>query len=140
MRKRIIPAVLMSLSIVAAACSDDSDTASTTAPSETAAPDATTAPDETAAPYDSAVETTAAGDASECVLDAPLKIGFAADLGERDALAHGRRDILCVGGRHRLHTDRVEPADADGTDLHFGGGAADGGETGGAVGHGSWER
>ena len=87
MRKRIIPAVLMSLSIVAAACSDDSDTASTTAPSETAAPDATTGADETAAPGDSAVETTAAGDASECVLDAPLKIGFAADLGELGAFS-----------------------------------------------------
>ncbi len=65
---------------------------------------------------------------------------LATDLGELDALAHGRRDVLRVGGRHRLHANRVGTSDADGTDHHFGGGAADGGEAGGAVGHGSWER
>lgn len=84
MRKRIIPAVLMSLSIVAAACSDDSKTASTTA--ETAAPDET--------PADTAVDTTTAdatdttvASGGDCTLDTPLKIGFAADLGELGAFS-----------------------------------------------------
>lgn len=84
MRKRIIPAVLMSLSIVAAACSDDSKTASTTA--ETAAPDETSA--------DTAVDTTTAdatdttvASGGDCTLDTPLKIGFAADLGELGAFS-----------------------------------------------------
>ncbi|MGB8859119.1 MAG: ABC transporter substrate-binding protein [Ilumatobacteraceae bacterium] len=87
MRKRIIPAVLMSLSIVAAACSDDSKTASTDAPAQT-----TAAPDESAVDTTAAagVDTTAAGGGdtpSDCTLDSPLKIGFAADLGELGAFS-----------------------------------------------------
>jgi branched-chain amino acid transport system substrate-binding protein len=83
-KKRIIPAVLMSFSIVAAACSDDSTTA------DTKAADTTT--EGSAAPATDAVETTAAegGEttvASECTLDTPLKIGFAADLGELGAFS-----------------------------------------------------
>lgn len=91
MRKRIIPAVLMSLSIVAAACSDDKDSASTTAPAETAAPDTAGGTDTTAA---GGTDTTAAGTdstetvaPSDCTLDTPLKIGFAADLGELGAFS-----------------------------------------------------
>ena len=79
MRKRIIPVVLMSLSIVAAACGSDDEAASTTAPAESTAPDETTA----ATTADSAVagsDTTVAGGTGECTLDTPLKIGFAADL------------------------------------------------------------
>lgn len=86
MRKRIIPAVLMSLSIVAAACSDDSKTADST-PAETAAPE-TAAPD-TAAPDTTggAATDTTVGGGGDCTLDTPLKIGFAADLGELGAFS-----------------------------------------------------
>jgi len=84
-KKRIIPAVLMSLSIVAAACSDDSETADTKA-SETTAEGSTAATTEA-----TAAETTAPGGettvASECTLETPLKIGFAADLGELGAFS-----------------------------------------------------
>ncbi|HQY13312.1 MAG: ABC transporter substrate-binding protein [Acidimicrobiaceae bacterium] len=88
MRKRIIPVVLMSLSIVAAACGSDDEAASTTAPAESTAPDETTA----ATTADTAVagsDTTVAGGTGECTLDTPLKIGFAADLGELGAFSDG---------------------------------------------------
>ncbi|MCY7300588.1 MAG: ABC transporter substrate-binding protein [Ilumatobacteraceae bacterium] len=84
MRKRIIPVVLMSLSIVAAACSDDSTTADTAAPADSTAPTESTAPEETVAAGD---EATVPTDGAECVLDSPLKIGFAADLGELGAFS-----------------------------------------------------
>ena len=81
MKKRIIPAMLVSLSIVAAACGDDKTTSSTNAAETTTAAETTepssgetTVPSETAAP-------------SECTLDTPLKIGFAADLGELGAFS-----------------------------------------------------
>ncbi|MBI4883198.1 MAG: ABC transporter substrate-binding protein [Actinobacteria bacterium] len=74
MRKRIVPAVLISLSIVAVACSDDKDTTTTNAPDDTTAP--TTG--------DTTGDTTGGG---ECVLDTALKIGFAADLGELGAFS-----------------------------------------------------
>jgi len=80
MRKRIIPAVLMSLSIVAASCGGDETTGGTTAPVETtdgSAPVETTGDTEPGA-------TTAPG---ECTLTEPLKIGFAADLGELGAFS-----------------------------------------------------
>mgnify|MGYP003485767817 CR=1 FL=1 len=88
MRKRIIPVVLMSLSIVAAACGSDDEAASTTAPAESTAPDETTA----ATTADTAVagsDTTVSGGTGECTLDTPLKIGFAADLGELGAFSDG---------------------------------------------------
>ncbi len=66
MRKRIIPVVLMSLSVLAVACGDDDDTATTNAPDDTSGP------------------TTPAG---ECTLETPLHIGFAADLGELGAFS-----------------------------------------------------
>ncbi len=81
MKKRIIPAVLVSLSIVAAACSDDKKTSSTNAAETTTAAE-TTEP--------SSAETTVPGEttvAGECTLDTPLKIGFAADLGELGAFS-----------------------------------------------------
>lgn len=84
MKKRIIPAVLMSLSIVAAACSDDETTSDTTvAPVESSA-------DTTAPPETTPGETTPIDDTlppSDCALDEPLKIGFAADLGELGAFS-----------------------------------------------------
>jgi len=83
MRKRIIPVVLMSLSIVAAACSDDSTTADTAVPAESTAPAESSAPADTTAAND----TTVATGGAECVLNSPLKIGFAADLGELGAFS-----------------------------------------------------
>ncbi|MEQ1873745.1 MAG: ABC transporter substrate-binding protein [Ilumatobacteraceae bacterium] len=66
MRKRIIPVALISLSVLAVACGDDDDTATTNPPDETSG------------------DTTADG---ECTLDTPLRIGFAADLGELGAFS-----------------------------------------------------
>jgi branched-chain amino acid transport system substrate-binding protein len=82
MKKRFIPAVLVSLGLVLAACGDDD--------SSTDATDTTTATDESAADTttaatDGGAETTAA--ATDCTLDTPLKIGFAADLGELGAFS-----------------------------------------------------
>ena len=89
MRKRIIPAVLMSLSIVAAACSDDGESTSTAAPAESTASEETTAPEQTTAPEETSTggDTTVPTDGAECVLEAPLSIGFAADLGELGAFS-----------------------------------------------------
>ena len=89
MRKRIIPAVLMSLSIMAAACSDDGESTSTAAPAESTASEETTAPEQTTAPEETSTggDTTVPTDGAECVLEAPLSIGFAADLGELGAFS-----------------------------------------------------
>lgn len=91
MRSRIIPVALAALALVAASCGDDDDeTSSTDAAAETtAASDTTAAAGETTA---LASDTTAgAGDTTaptgDCSLDAPLKIGFAADLGELGAFS-----------------------------------------------------
>ena len=75
MKQRFVPVVLVSLGLVLAACGSDSTSGGT----------ATTAgaTDTTAA--SGGTETTAA--ASDCTLDAPLKIGFAADLGELGAFS-----------------------------------------------------
>jgi len=78
MRKRIIPAVLISLGVLAAACGDDDDTASTNPPADTTVD---TTADTTAS---TTGDTTASG---ECTLDTPLRIGFAADLGELGAFS-----------------------------------------------------
>ncbi len=75
MRKRIIPVVLMSLSVLSVACGDDDSTTSTNPPDETT--DATVVDDTTG-------DTVAPG---ECTLDTPLRIGFAADLGELGAFS-----------------------------------------------------
>ena len=81
MKKRIIPAVVMSLALVAAACGDDEESTSTTAATEpTDAPGTTAGSDTTAAPGDTVPQ-------GECTLSEPLKIGFAADLGELGAFS-----------------------------------------------------
>jgi branched-chain amino acid transport system substrate-binding protein len=82
MKKRLIPAAVVSIGLVLAACGGDDETADT-AGAETTAGSETTA---------GGSETTAAGGtdtsvASECTLESPLKIGFAADLGELGAFS-----------------------------------------------------
>ncbi len=87
--KRIVPVLVASLSLLAAACGSD-DKADTTSPSAapTDAPSDTDAPG-TVAPVDTTGTTGDTGTTppSDCVLDAPLKIGFAADLGELGAFS-----------------------------------------------------
>ncbi len=80
MRKRFIPAVVMSVGLVVAACgSDSSNSADTAGADTTMAVDTTTTPS-----TDGGTDTTMA---SDCTLDSPLKIGFAADLGELGAFS-----------------------------------------------------
>jgi len=82
MKQRFVPVVLVSLGLVLAACGSDSTsggTATTAGATDTTAG----ATDTTAA--SGATDTTAA--ASDCTLDTPLKIGFAADLGELGAFS-----------------------------------------------------
>jgi branched-chain amino acid transport system substrate-binding protein len=67
MNKRIVPAALVALGLVAASCGSDDSSGS----------DATTAT--TIGATDTTMEAVAPRD---CTLDSPLKIGFAADLGE----------------------------------------------------------
>lgn len=85
MKKRFVPAALVALGLVAAAgCGSDdaADTAGTTAATTAETTAATTAETtgDTAAPA-----TTPSG--GDCTLDTPLKIGFAADLGELGAFS-----------------------------------------------------
>ncbi|MEZ5273146.1 MAG: ABC transporter substrate-binding protein [Ilumatobacteraceae bacterium] len=83
MKKRLIPVAVAALALVAGACSDDdSGTADTTAAPTTADSGTdTTAPSGSEAPG-----TTPSGD---CTLTEPLKIGFAADLGELGGFSDG---------------------------------------------------
>ncbi len=70
MRNRIIPVVLMALTVLVVACGDDDNTASSNPPDDTTG--------------DTTGDTVATG---ECTLDTPLRIGFAADLGELAAFS-----------------------------------------------------
>lgn len=72
-KRRAVPAALVMLALVAAACSSDNKSSGSTATQ----PQGSTA--ETTAPSGSTGETMAP---SDCTLDTPLKIGFAADLGD----------------------------------------------------------
>ncbi|MEN9644964.1 MAG: hypothetical protein RL238_1633 [Actinomycetota bacterium] len=83
MKKRLIPAAIVSLGLVLAACGGDDETADTAGAETTAAGSETTAggSDTTAA------EGTDTSVASDCSLETPLKIGFAADLGELGAFS-----------------------------------------------------
>jgi hypothetical protein len=60
---------------------------------------------------------------------------FTAHFCESDGLFDGGGDVLRVARGHRLHADGMRAADADGADHDFMGGAADGVEARGAVGH-----
>ena len=87
MTKRIVPAAFAVLALLAASCGSDDDGAAD-------ATDAGAGAETTAAAGDT--ETTAAAGGSEssvadgeCTLDTPLKIGFAADLGELGAFSDG---------------------------------------------------
>ena len=82
MKQRFVPVVLVSLGLVLAACGSDSTSGGTA--TTAGATDTTAAASETTA-ASGGTETTAA--ASDCTLDAPLKIGFAADLGELGAFS-----------------------------------------------------
>jgi branched-chain amino acid transport system substrate-binding protein len=84
MKKRFVPVALVALGLVAAAgCGSDdaADTAGTTA----ATTAATTA--ETTAETSGGSDSTEAPAPSDCTLETPLKIGFAADLGELGAFS-----------------------------------------------------
>jgi branched-chain amino acid transport system substrate-binding protein len=86
--KRLVPALLVSVGLIAAGCGgDDGGSTATDAPTtdaQTTDAPTTDAPDETSAPGDTPAPTLPAGD---CALDEPLKIGFAADLGELGAFS-----------------------------------------------------
>jgi branched-chain amino acid transport system substrate-binding protein len=95
MDKRMVPAVVVALGLLVAACGDDDDEESSEY-TQAAGADATTAGDATATTEGEATGTTTASDDSaapatigggDCTLDAPLKIGFAADLGELGAFS-----------------------------------------------------
>ncbi len=83
MKQRFVPVVLVSLGLVLAACGSDSTSDGGTATTAGATETTAAASETTAA--SGGTETTAA--ASDCALDTPLKIGFAADLGELGAFS-----------------------------------------------------
>jgi hypothetical protein len=58
---------------------------------------------------------------------------LAARFGQADRLRDRRRDVLRVGGRHRLHADRVRAPDAHAADVHDAGEAADRAVAGGTI-------
>lgn len=80
MKKHFVPVVIVSLGLVAAACGGDDSSTGTTGATTVDTTAATTAPT-----TDGGVDTTTA--TTECTLDKPLKIGFAADLGELGAFS-----------------------------------------------------
>ena len=86
-----MPAVLVALALVAAACGDDDEDDG--AGDSTEAGDTTAAPATTDGASDTTVASTDGGETAttpapgDCTLDAPLKIGFAADLGELGAFS-----------------------------------------------------
>ncbi len=83
MKQRFVPVVLVSLGLVLAACGSDGTSDGGTATTAGATETTAAASETTAA--SGGIETTAA--ASDCALDTPLKIGFAADLGELGAFS-----------------------------------------------------
>lgn len=90
MKRRFVPAALVALGLVAAACGGDDDAGDTSTPaSEAPSTDApsTDAPTTDAPTTDAPTTDAGSTPASDCVLDSPLKIGFAADLGELGAFS-----------------------------------------------------
>jgi len=82
MKKRLIPAAIVSIGLVLASCGGDDETADTAGAETTAGSETTAAGSET-----TAAEGTDTSVASDCTLESPLKIGFAADLGELGAFS-----------------------------------------------------
>jgi len=88
MNKQLLVGMIAITALIAASCGDDDDSAEpadTTAAAPATTP-ATEAPTSTTAPEGSAPSTTG-GAGGDCTLDTPLKIGFAADLGELGAFS-----------------------------------------------------
>ncbi len=81
MMKRLIPAAIVSLGLVLAACGSDSSSNGTAAPDTTAGSETTGG--DTTVPGTGGDTTVP----SDCTLDTPLSIGFAADLGELGAFS-----------------------------------------------------
>lgn len=78
---RTIPIFFVGIGLALTACGSDSDTS---APADTAAPSESAAPGTTGGETVSSATPTSDGD---CTLDTPLKIGFAADLGDLGAFS-----------------------------------------------------
>jgi branched-chain amino acid transport system substrate-binding protein len=92
MRKRMMPAAVVALALVVAACGDDDDSGDDAGAGDTTESADTTAGDDGAADTTAASATTEGGAATtppagDCTLEEPLKIGFAADLGELGAFS-----------------------------------------------------
>ena len=86
MSKRVLPAIALAMALIAAACGGDdkqADTSTTAAAPSSAASGSTAG--STAGGSTNGPGTTVAG--ADCKLDKPLKIGYAADLGELGAFA-----------------------------------------------------
>jgi branched-chain amino acid transport system substrate-binding protein len=91
MTKKFAPILLATLALVAASCGDDDDASEPTTSEPATSEPATSEPASTDPPATEPAGTvggdTTAAPAGDCALDAPLKIGFAADLGELAAFS-----------------------------------------------------
>jgi branched-chain amino acid transport system substrate-binding protein len=87
MKTRFVPVALVALGLMASACGSDDDAGDSSAPASEAP--STDAPSTDAPSTDAPTTDPADGStpASDCVLESPLKIGFAADLGELGAFS-----------------------------------------------------
>jgi branched-chain amino acid transport system substrate-binding protein len=91
MTKKFAPILLATVALVAASCGDDDDASEPDASEPATSEPATSEPAGTDPPATEPAGTvggdTTAAPAGDCALDAPLKIGFAADLGELAAFS-----------------------------------------------------
>ena len=88
MKKQLLVGTIAIVALVAASCGDDDDSAESadTTTAAAATTPATEAPSETSA-TEPPTASTVGGGGGDCTLDTPLKIGFAADLGELGAFS-----------------------------------------------------
>ncbi len=99
MRKPLVVITTVTLGLLAASCGSDDDKSSEPSGSASASSVATTAPTNTSATSTSSAESTppsadSTAASGDCTLTTPLKIGFAADLGELGAF---RADVTGAG-------------------------------------------